>query len=135
MRVRVRLRKLYGGVRWRKLKGIAEVRLPNGTRRLAEVHWYESHGVGRKEFKIKLFFEGLAMQKSARFAICVRNVGVPASLELRKVYRLVADAAAASQGLVRVVDESGEDYLYPDTFFVPIEVPKAAVRAFAKRSA
>ena len=51
--VRVRLRKLYGGLRWRKLKGIAEVRLPNGTRRLAEVHWYESHGVGRKEFKIK----------------------------------------------------------------------------------
>jgi hypothetical protein len=51
------------------------------------------------------------------------------------VYRLVADAAAASQGLVRVVDESGEDYLYPETFFVPIEVPQAAVRAFAKRSA
>lgn len=75
------------------------------------------------------------MQKSARFAICVRNVGVAASLELRKVYRLVADSEAASQGLVRVVDESGEDYLYPDTFFVPIEVPKAAARAFAKRSA
>ena len=53
--VRVRLRKLYGGVRWRKLKGVAEVRLPNVTRRLAEVHWYESHGVGRKEFKIKRF--------------------------------------------------------------------------------
>jgi hypothetical protein len=51
------------------------------------------------------------------------------------VYRVIADAAAASQGLVRVVDESGEDYLYPDSFFVPIEVPKAAVRAFAKRSA
>jgi hypothetical protein len=75
------------------------------------------------------------MQKSARFAICVRNAGVPASLELRKVYRLVVDAAAASQSLVRVVDESGEDYLYPNTFFVPIEVPKAAVRSFAKRSA
>ena len=53
VRVRVRLRKLYGGARWRKLKGIAEVRLPNGTRRLAEVPWYESHGVGRKEVKIK----------------------------------------------------------------------------------
>jgi hypothetical protein len=51
------------------------------------------------------------------------------------VYRLVPDAAAASEGLVRVVDESGEDYLYPDKFFVPIEVPKAAARAFTKRSA
>ena len=79
--------------------------------------------------------EGIAMQKSGRFVICVRNTGVEASLELRKVYRLVADAAAASQGLVRVVDESGEDYPYPETFFVPIEVPQAAVRAFAKRSA
>jgi hypothetical protein len=75
------------------------------------------------------------MQKSARFVICVRNAGVPASLELRKVYRVVPDATAASEGLVRVVDESGEDYLYPDKFFVPIEVPKEAVRAFAKRSA
>jgi hypothetical protein len=75
------------------------------------------------------------MAKSVRFAICVSNAGVPASLELRKVYRLVSDPAAASEGLVRVVDESGEDYLYPDKFFVPIEVPKAAVRAFSKRSA
>ena len=75
------------------------------------------------------------MAKSVRFAICVSNFGVPASLELRKVYRLVSDPAAASEGLVRVVDESGEDYLYPDKFFVPIEVPKEAARAFAKRSA
>ena len=75
------------------------------------------------------------MQKQPHFAICVRNTGVPASLELRTVYRLVADAAAAAEGLVRVVDESDEDYLYPDNFFVPIEVPKAAVRAFSKRSA
>jgi len=79
--------------------------------------------------------EGIAMQKSGRLVICVRNTGVAASLELRKVYRLVADAAAASQCLIRVVDESGEDYLHPETFFVPIEVPQAAVRAFAKRSA
>jgi hypothetical protein len=57
VRVRVRLRKLYGGVRWQKLKGIADVRLPNGTRRLAEIHWYEAHGVGRKEFKIKRFLK------------------------------------------------------------------------------
>lgn len=73
------------------------------------------------------------MQESARFSMCVGNAGVAASVDLRKVYRLVADAEAASLGLVRVVDDSGEDYLYPDTFFVPIEVPKAAVRACAKR--
>ena len=48
-----RLRKVYGPGRWRKCKGIARVRLPDGTTSTAEVHWYEAHGVGRKEFKIK----------------------------------------------------------------------------------
>jgi len=48
-----RLRKAYGSGRWRKLKGIARVRLPDGTTRTAEIHWYEAHGIGRKEFKIK----------------------------------------------------------------------------------
>lgn len=53
VRVRARLRKLYGGMRWRKPKGIADVRFSNGSLRLAQVHWYESQGVGRRELKIK----------------------------------------------------------------------------------
>jgi hypothetical protein len=48
-----RLRKIYGRGRWRKRKGIARVRLPNGAVRIAELHWYEASGIGRKEFKIK----------------------------------------------------------------------------------
>jgi hypothetical protein len=48
-----RLRKFYGRGRWRKLKGVATIRLPNGRIREAELHWYEAHGIGRKEFKIK----------------------------------------------------------------------------------
>ncbi len=48
-----RLRKIYGRGRWRKMKGLATIRLPNGTTREAELHWYEAHGIGRKEFKIK----------------------------------------------------------------------------------
>jgi hypothetical protein len=48
-----RLRKVYGPGRWRKRKGTARVRLPDGTVSRAEVHWYEAHGVGRREFKIK----------------------------------------------------------------------------------
>ena len=51
-----RLRRQYGQGRWRKLKGIATVMLKDGTIRLAEIHWYEAHGIGRKEFKIKLPF-------------------------------------------------------------------------------
>ena len=48
-----RLQKAYGQGRWRKLKGIATVLLPNGKVREAELHWYEAHGIGRKEIKIK----------------------------------------------------------------------------------
>ncbi|MEZ4222593.1 MAG: hypothetical protein R3B13_16755 [Polyangiaceae bacterium] len=50
-----RLRRLYGVGRWRKRKGIARIRFTDGTERTAELHWYEAHGVGRKEFKIKCF--------------------------------------------------------------------------------
>lgn len=52
-----RLRKQYGSGRWRKLKGVAMIRLPNGQIRLAELHWYEAHGVGRKEFKRKRYLK------------------------------------------------------------------------------
>jgi hypothetical protein len=57
IRERRRLRKLYGGQRWRKLKGTAAVKLAGGTICHAEVHWYEAHGVGQKEFKIKRILE------------------------------------------------------------------------------
>ena len=56
IRDRTRLQKQYGRGKWRKLKGIAQVQLPNGSIRLAEIHWYEAHGIGRKEFKLKLPF-------------------------------------------------------------------------------
>jgi hypothetical protein len=52
-----RLRKFYGRGRWRKRKGIARVRLPDGVTRLVELHWYEAHGIGRKEFKIKRYLD------------------------------------------------------------------------------
>jgi hypothetical protein len=52
-----RLRKAYGTGRWRKLKGIATVRLADDTIAQAEVHWYEAHGIGRKEMKIKRFLD------------------------------------------------------------------------------
>jgi hypothetical protein len=52
-----RLRRLYGRGRWRKRKGIATVRLPDGNTRQAEVHWYEASGIGRKELKIKRYLD------------------------------------------------------------------------------
>jgi hypothetical protein len=56
VRDRARLRRQYGAGRWRKLNGVASVRLIDGTIRLAEIHWYEAHGIGRTEFKLKLPF-------------------------------------------------------------------------------
>ena len=52
-----RLRKMYGKGRWRKLKGVAAVRLRSGRIRLAELHWYEAHGIGRKEMKRKRYLD------------------------------------------------------------------------------
>jgi hypothetical protein len=60
-----------------------------------------------------------------RFVICIRNEGYEVSLERRKVYEIVADPASEKHHLLRVIDESGEDYLYPEDFFLPIELPKA----------
>lgn len=60
----------------------------------------------------------------SRFAVCVNNADYPSSLELHKIYRVLPDLDAASDGDVRIVDESGEDYLYPAEYFVPIELPE-----------
>ena len=57
IRGRARLQKRYGTGRWRKLKGVAMIRLASGRIRRAEVHWYEAHGLGKRGFKIKRFLE------------------------------------------------------------------------------
>ena len=57
IRILSTLRKRYGKGRWRKLKGIATVRLFDGTIRLAEVHWFEAHGIGKKKMRIKRFLD------------------------------------------------------------------------------
>jgi len=56
------------------------------------------------------------------FVLCIRNEGYEASLELRKLYPVIPDSEGARHHQIRVVDESGEDYLYPDTFFAPIKL-------------
>ena len=53
----VYLQKVYGRGRWRKLKGKAHVKLPNGRMRRVELHWYEAHGIGRKDIKIKYYLD------------------------------------------------------------------------------
>jgi len=64
---------------------------------------------------------------SPRFAVCVDNSDYPASLELFKIYRVLPDESAEEDGDLRVVDESGEDYLYSADRFVLVELPQAVV--------
>jgi len=68
----------------------------------------------------------------AKFAICTDNSGYEVSLELRKLYLLVPDPAALSIGQFRVIDESGEDYLYPTTCFFPIDLPSFVADQIAR---
>ncbi len=70
-----------------------------------------------------------------RFVVCIKNKDYPASLELRKLYQVVADGPAAKLGQIRVIDESGEDYLYPEEYFVPIQSPQSSERAVRRASA
>ena len=71
-------------------------------------------------------------RSGARFLICVDNKGYAVSLEKRKVYLALPDATALKHGQVRVFDESGEDYLYPKSLFLPITVPASLRRAILK---
>jgi hypothetical protein len=72
----------------------------------------------------------LERQAHVHFAICVRNEGMD-DLELRKLYQVLPDPSAAQSGFVRVIDESGEDYLYPDSNFLLVDLPPAAENELA----
>ena len=66
-----------------------------------------------------------------QFAVCIKNEGYPASLEVRKIYKVIPDTSAGKHQYIRVIDESGEDYLYPADYFVPIQLPEAVEKAFS----
>jgi hypothetical protein len=68
------------------------------------------------------------------FVVCINNEGYPASLELHKIYRVVPDKNAAADDDIRVIDESGEDYLYPVSYFAPIKVPAAVEESLLRVS-
>ena len=63
-------------------------------------------------------------RSALKFVVCVNNAEYPASLELHKIYRVLPDEDALVDGDIRVIDESGEDYLYPSEWFVPIDLPQ-----------
>jgi hypothetical protein len=64
-----------------------------------------------------------------KFVICIYNTENPASLLLRKIYQVIPDLKATKHGLIRVIDESGEDYLYPSEYFIPLELSQDVATA------
>ncbi len=71
---------------------------------------------------------------SEKFVVCINNENYPASLELHKIYRVLPDKDAAADGDLRVIDESGEDYLYPSSYFVPIQVSQTVEESLLSTS-
>jgi hypothetical protein len=125
-----RLREQYGPGRWRKLKGAATVRPGvvgyaksscTGMRRTASAK-------GRSRSSVTLISDMGRKKSEPRFVVCVRNEDCE-DLEARKIYRVLPDEAAAADGLLRVVDESGEDYLYPSEYFMVIELTRDLEKA------
>jgi hypothetical protein len=97
------------------------VKLPGGRVSEAELHWYEAHGLGRFEMRIKVLLRYYDEVKDF-VVVCVDASG-DSAVELLKVYIGIDDPDAEAEGLLRVIDESGEDYLYSAARFVPVTLP------------
>ena len=127
-----RLRRSYGKGRWRKVKGIARVRLVTGRIRLAELHGTRRMESGNERSSVSATWTMTMKRRKTLakyFAVCINNRGYPASLELHKIYRVLPDEDAAEDGDIRVIDESGEDYLYSADRFVEVELPQTVRRS------
>jgi hypothetical protein len=131
---RRRLWKVYGKGRWRKLKGAAAVEFHDGT----ICHAGKPIGTKpmaseRRNIRSSAFWTDV--KREAHFVICIGNRGYAASLELRKVYQVLPDEVGMKHRQIRVIDESGEDYLYPEEYFVPVRLPQAVERAVRRATA
>ncbi len=71
-------------------------------------------------------------RSTPEFVVGIDNSEYPASLEIHKIYRVIADEAATREGDLRIIDESGEDYLYPVEWFVPVELPRRVRGSFLR---
>ncbi len=78
------------------------------------------------------------MRKSTKpfteFVVCIDNSDYPVALELHKIYRAISDEEAALDGDIRVIDESGEDYLYPSSYFAPVQLPQIVKESILRAS-
>ena len=94
------------------------------TIRVAGVQWYEAHEIVGARTRARL-------PRGAYYVLCVNNTGYPSSLDVRKIYVALPDPDAARHSQVRVVDESGEDYLFPRRYFIDVPLSRSARRALS----
>lgn len=73
----------------------------------------------------------MTTKTSSQFVVCLKNEGYEASLEPRKIYQTLLDKEAKSHKMIRVIDESGEDYLFPVSLFLPISLPQTLIKELA----
>ena len=134
IRERKRLTKVYGRGRWRKRRVSRRFALKTG-----QLAGQKFIGMKRMASVKKSSKSSKSLNRSSagsrRFVVCVENASSPASLEVRKLYQVVPDARAAKINLIRVIDESGEDYLYPADHFVSLKLPHSVGRAVLRASA
>jgi hypothetical protein len=128
-----RLRKKYGPGNWRKLKGRATVRLEDGAIHSAGFIGMKHTALAERNSRSsERWAEPMKNISSTRFAICLKNKGSE-DLVIRKVYQVLPDEAAEQKGLLRIIDESGEDYLYPASYFFLIDLPQKVERTLRHR--
>jgi hypothetical protein len=99
------------------------------------VRFFERNSTGTKHMasaRKRSNSKGSRPKRARAFAVCVRNDGYEASLELRKLYRALRDRAGEEHGFIRVIDESGEDYLYPADYFVRLDLPIGVTQKLRK---
>jgi len=73
------------------------------------------------------------MKKKNKFFLCIKNKDCD-DLEIKKVYRSISDSKSEKDGFLRIIDESGEDYLYPKSYFIAVNLPQAAIESISKVS-
>lgn len=110
------------------------MRLSDGRIRLAEVHWFEAYGIGKRKCESNgIWIRNMAKKdnQDPRFAVCI-NSDDPDLLTPRRIYQVLPDESAAKSNYIRVVDNEGEDYLYPADYFLFIELPRKVELALLK---
>jgi hypothetical protein len=129
------LRKRYGGRNWRKQKGIASVRLADGGSAGGDSLVRRTRS-GTQGLEVEALPGRVIMATKgpSRFVLCIRAEDLD-DLEPRKIYEVIPDTPAKRDGFLRVIDDSGEDYLYPADCFVSVALPVAVAKELSSRRA